>query len=98
MISSEGLAGEAVEVDEYQLINCGPGGAIKAAAVICVQSQRTQRACLRTISPRTANRQGRPPSPQTSLDWMRPAHMREGKERDARSINSKNLYLMSEGS
>lgn len=37
MISSEGLAGEAVEVDEYQglqLINCGPGGAIKAAAVV----------------------------------------------------------------
>lgn len=101
MISSEGLAGEAVEVDEYQglqLINCGPGGAIDAVAVISVQSQRTQRACLRTISPRTANRQGRPPSPQTSLDWMRPAHMREGKERDAQSINSKNLYLMSEGS
>lgn len=37
VISSEGLAGEAVEVDKdqgLQLINCGLGGTIKAAAVI----------------------------------------------------------------
>lgn len=37
MISFEGLAGEAVEVDMdqgLQLINCGLGGTIKAAAVI----------------------------------------------------------------
>ena len=36
MISSEGLVGKAVEVDKeqgLQLINRGPGGTIKAAAV-----------------------------------------------------------------